>query len=132
MVFGKPLEFRINPEYSHEDELVELVTEFRKAYNNGDVDLSDYHKFLKEYGQYLIIDKPSFATNIKFMVQYQFGYMYLRYLLWNFVGKQNDEQGKYEDLKGNWITGIDVIDEFFIGSQKNLPSDIANNKARNI
>ena len=48
------------------------------------------------------------------------------------MGRQNDEQGKYEDLKGNWITGIDVIDEFFIGSQKNLPSDIANNKARNI
>ena len=132
MVFGKPLEFRINPEYSHEDELVELVTEFRKAYNNGDVDLSDYHKFLKEYGQYLIIDKPSFATNIKFMVQYQFGYMYLRYLLWNFVGKQNDEQGKYEDLKGNWISGIDFIDEFFIGSQKNLPSDVKNNKGRNL
>ena len=55
------------------------------------------------------------------MFQYQFGYMYMRYLLWNFVGRQNDEQGKYEDLKGNWITGIDVIDEFFIGSQKNLP-----------
>ena len=132
MTFGEPLEFRINPEYSHEDELVQIVTDFRKAYATGDVDLKGYDKFLKTYGEYLIVDKPSFATNMKFMFQYQFGYMYMRYLLWNFVGRQNDEQGKYEDLKGNWITGIDVIDEFFIGSQKNLPSDIANNKARNI
>ena len=132
MTFGEPLEFRINPEYSHEDELVQIVTDFRKAYATGEVDLKGYDKFLKTYGEYLIVDKPSFATNMKFMFQYQFGYMYMRYLLWNFVGRQNDEQGKYEDLKGNWITGIDVIDEFFIGSQKNLPSDIANNKARNI
>ena len=132
MTFGEPLEFRINPEYSHEDELVQIVTDFRKAYATGEVDLKGYDKFLKTYGEYLIVYKPSFATNMKFMFQYQFGYMYMRYLLWNFVGRQNDEQGKYEDLKGNWITGIDVIDEFFIGSQKNLPSDIANNKARNI
>ena len=132
MTFGEPLEFRINPEYSHEDELVQIVTEFRKAHANGDVDLKDYDKFLKTYGDYLIVDKPSFYSNMKFMVQFQFGYMYMRYLLWNFVGRQNDEQGKYEDLKGNWLTGIDVIDEFFIGSQENLPSDIANNKARNI
>jgi hypothetical protein len=132
MTFGEPLEFRINPEYSHEDELVGIVTEFRKAYATGEVDLKDYDKFLKTYGDYLIVEKPTFASNMKFMFQFQFGYMYVRYLLWNFVGRQNDEQGKYEDLKGNWISGIDFIDEFFIGSQKNLPSDIANNKARNI
>jgi len=132
MTFGEPLEFRINPEYSHEDELVQIVTDFRKAFATGEVDLKDYDKFLKTYGDYLIIDKPSFASNMKFMFQYQFGYMYFRYLAWNFVGRQNDEQGKYDDLKGNWISGIDVIDEFFIGSQKNLPSDLKNNKARNI
>ena len=132
MTFGEPLEFRINPEYSHEDELVQIVTDFRRAYATGEVDLKGYDKFLQTYGEYLIVDKPSFATNMKFMVQYQFGYMYMRYLLWNFVGRQNDEQGRYEDLKGNWISGINIIDEFFIGSQKNLPSDIANNKARNI
>lgn len=132
MTFGEPLEFRINPEYSHEDELVAIVTEFRKSFAAGDIDLKGYDKFLKTYGDYLIIDKPSFSTNIKFMVQYQFGYMYMRYLLWNFVGRQNDEQGKYEDLKGNWLSGIDFIDEIFIGSQKNLPSDVANNKARNV
>jgi hypothetical protein len=132
MIFGEPLEFAINPEYSHEDELVGIVTEFRTAYANGDVELKDYDKFLKTYGQYLIINKPSFATNIKFMVQYQFGYMYMRYLLWNFAGRQNDEQGKYEDLKGNWLSGITLIDEIFIGSQKDLTSDMKNNKGRNV
>ncbi|MFD2908952.1 protein O-mannosyl-transferase family [Flavobacterium ardleyense] len=132
MTFGEPLEFRLNPEYSHEDELLGIVTDFRTAYTNGDLDLKDYDKFLKTYGQYLIIEKPSFFTNMKFMVQYQFGYMYTRYLLWNFAGRQNDEQGRYEDLKGNWLSGIDVVDEAFIGSQKELTSDMKNNKGRNV
>ncbi|HLO74066.1 MAG TPA: DUF2723 domain-containing protein [Flavobacterium sp.] len=132
MTFGEPLEFQINPEYSHEDELVQIVTDFRNAYAKGDVDLKGYDKFLKTYGEYLIVEKPSFSTNMKFMVQYQFGYMYMRYLMWNFVGRQNDNQGKYNDLDGNWITGIPLLDEVFIGSQKNLTSDMQNNKGRNI
>jgi hypothetical protein len=65
------------------------------------------------------------------MIQYQFGYMYVRYLLWNFVGRQSDVQGKYDNTHGNWLSGIDFIDEMFIGTQKNLPSDMANNKGRN-
>ena len=132
MTFGKPLEFQINPEYSHEDELVQIVTEFRKGFASGEIDLKGYDKFLNTYGEYLIVEKPSFATNMKFMFQYQFGYMYGRYLLWNFVGRQNDNQGKYDDMNGNWITGISFIDELLVGSQKNLTSDMQNNKGRNI
>jgi hypothetical protein len=132
MTFGEPLEFQINPEYAHEDELVQLVTEFRKGFASGEIDLKGYDKFLNTYGEYLIVEKPSFASNMKFMFQYQFGYMYGRYLLWNFVGRQNDNQGKYDDMKGNWITGISFIDELLVGSQKNLTSDMQNNKGRNI
>ena len=132
MIFTEPLEFRINPEYAHEDELVQIVTQFRKAYASGELDEKDYDKFLKGYGEYLIVDKPTFANNMKFMVQYQFGYMYLRYLLWNFVGRQNDVQGKYDNTNGNWLSGINFIDEIFTGTQKNLPSDMQNNKGRNI
>lgn len=132
MIFTEPLEFRINPEYAHEDELVQIVTQFRKAYAAGELDEKDYDKFLKGYGEYLIVDKPTFANNMKFMVQYQFGYMYLRYLLWNFVGRQNDVQGKYDNTNGNWLSGINFIDEIFTGTQKNLPSDMQNNKGRNI
>ena len=132
MIFTEPLEFRINPEYAHEDELVQIVTQFRKAYAAGELDEKDYDKFLKGYGEYLIVDKPTFANNMKFMIQYQFGYMYLRYLLWNFVGRQNDVQGKYDNTNGNWLSGINFIDEIFTGTQKNLPSDMQNNKGRNI
>lgn len=132
MTFGKPLEFQINPEYSNEDELVQLVTEFRKGFASGEIDLKGYDKFLNTYGEYLIVEKPSFATNMKFMFQYQFGYMYGRYLLWNFVGRQNDNQGKYDNMNGNWITGIGFIDELLVGSQKDLTSDMKNNKGRNV
>ncbi len=132
MTFGNPLAFQINPEYSNEDELIQIVTEFRKGFASGEIDLKGYDKFLTTYGEYLIIEKPSFASNMKFMFQYQFGYMYGRYLLWNFVGRQNDNQGKYDDMNGNWITGIAFIDELLVGSQKNLTSDMQNNKGRNI
>lgn len=158
MTFGEPLEFSMNPNYSYEDDLPKYgidprnlseeelihyaqqikddvqqkISDFRTAYAKGDVDLKGYDKFLKTYGEYLIVEKPTFSTNMKFMVQYQFGYMYVRYLLWNFVGRQNDNQGKYNDLDGNWITGIPFVDEVFIGSQKNLTSDMQNNKGRNV
>nr|WP_294936918.1 DUF2723 domain-containing protein [uncultured Flavobacterium sp.] len=131
MTFTKPLNFTINPEYSHEDELVQIVSEFRSAFAAGKIDLDGYDKFLKSYGDYLIIEKPSFGDNMKFMFEYQFGYMYWRYLLWNFVGRQNDVQGKWDSQNGNWLSGVDFIDEMHLGNQKNLPPDVANNKARN-
>ncbi|WP_338409315.1 DUF2723 domain-containing protein [uncultured Flavobacterium sp.] len=131
MSFTEPLDFRINPAYSHEDELVQVVSEFRNAYNQGAVDLDDYTSFLKKYGDYLIIEKPSFVNNMKFMFEYQFGYMYVRYLMWNFVGRQNDVQGKYDGENGNWISGIKPLDELRLGNQSELTSDMKNNKARN-
>ena len=67
MTFGNPLEFQINPEYSNEDELIQIVTEFRKGFASGEIDLKGYDKFLTTYGEYLIIEKPSFASNMKFM-----------------------------------------------------------------
>lgn len=131
MTFTRPVKFTINPEYSHEDELVQIVSEFRNAFSSGKIGLEEYDKFLKSYGEYLIIEKPSFTDNMKFMFEYQFGYMYWRYLMWNFTGRQNDIQGKYDTQNGNWISGIKFIDEIRLGSQNNLPSDVLNNKARN-
>lgn len=75
--------------------------------------------------------RPTFIENIKFMVDFQFGYMYGRYLMWNFVGRQNDEQGQLDIQNGNWLSGINFIDEMRLGPQTNLPSDVANNKGRN-
>ena len=131
MTFTEPLEFRVNPEYAEEDQLIQLVSDFRAAYQAGHVDMEDYDKFLKTYGEYLIIEKPSFINNITFMFEYQFGYMYWRYLMWNFVGRQNDNQGKYDNLNGNWLSGISILDEIRLGSQANLTTDMSNNKGRN-
>lgn len=75
--------------------------------------------------------RPTFVQNIQFMLSYQFGYMYGRYLMWNFVGRQNDEQGNLDIHNGNWISGINFIDEARLGPQTDLPSDIKNNKGRN-
>ncbi|MDH3796781.1 MAG: hypothetical protein OER83_07905, partial [Flavobacteriaceae bacterium] len=73
---------------------------------------------------------PSIWQNLKYMWQFQFGYMYWRYFMWNFVGKSNDVQGRY-DGNGEWLSGIGFIDSLRLGSQDNLPSDIEDNKGRN-
>ncbi len=74
-------------------------------------------------------EKPSFITNLRFFFNYQVNHMYVRYLMWNFSGKQNDEQGHGELHKGNWITGIPFIDRAIDGPQKHSLS--INNPSRN-
>ena len=110
-----------------------VVRDFRMRVANGEVTYEEYDKFLRNYGQqYLIVEKPSFADNVFYMFQYQFGYMYWRYFMWNFTGRQNDVQGKLDDFNGNWISGIKPIDELHLGvSQDNLPTEVLENKARN-
>lgn len=93
--------------------------------------MEDYHKFLSQFSEYLDVQKPTFAENIAYLLEYQIGYMYWRYFMWNFTGRQDDIQGKYNDLHGNWLSGIKLIDEWHLGSQEDLPSDVKNNKARN-
>ncbi|AUC21879.1 hypothetical protein BTO15_07090 [Polaribacter sejongensis] len=75
--------------------------------------------------------RPTFAENVKFMMSYQFGYMYGRYFMWNFVGRQNDIQGNLDVFNGNWISGINALDEMRLGSQQDLPSQTLENKGRN-
>jgi len=74
--------------------------------------------------------RPTFGENLNFMFQYQFGYMYGRYFMWNFVGRQDDIQGNL-DTHGNWLSGIPFIDEMRLGSQRNLPDEVKHNKGRN-
>ncbi|MDA8731308.1 DUF2723 domain-containing protein [Flavobacteriaceae bacterium] len=76
--------------------------------------------------------RPTFVENIKFMISYQFGYMYGRYFMWNFSGRQNDVQGQLDRYNGNWLSGIKFIDEARLGPQTNLPSDVTENKGRNV
>jgi len=74
--------------------------------------------------------KPTLLDNLVFFWKYQLGYMYWRYFLWNWVGRQDDVQG-HLDLHGNWISGIPFIDKHIIGPTDKLPSDMKNNPARN-
>ncbi len=131
MRFTNVLDFKVKPEYAEEEELLQVVSEFRTAYASGKLEIDDYDKFLKSYGHYLDVEKPSTIDNLTFMFEYQFGYMYWRYLMWNFVGRQNDKQGEYDLKDGNWISGINFIDEIRLTSQENLPADWKNNKGRN-
>jgi hypothetical protein len=128
------LDYDIKRKYKNQPEakeLVELVNDFKKRTYQGDIDYDEHHKFLKSYGTYLDIEKPSIVSNIKYLIQYQLGYMYWRYFMWNFSGRQDDIQGRM-DMHGNWISGIDFVDEIHLGiSQENLPSDVTENKSRN-
>lgn len=156
--FTNPPKFRIDPNHDFEDDLgkygidpsqlteeeynkaiaqlrnevEKTISEFRNAYAQKQIDNEGYVKFLKSYGEYLIIEKPTTGDNFSFMFEYQFGYMYWRYLMWNFVGRQSDVQGKYDNLDGNWISGIKALDSVHLGSQDKLPSDVLNNKGRNV
>ena len=131
MMFSGFLDFKLKPDYQMENELRTAVTNFRNDVAQGNVDYEDYNTFLKEFKDYIDIEKPSLGSNIAYLFEYQLGYMYWRYFMWNFAGRQDDIQGRY-DNHGNWISGIKPIDEWHLGmSQDNLPSDVKNNKARN-
>jgi hypothetical protein len=74
---------------------------------------------------------PGFYSNLRFFLSYQVGQMYLRYFMWNFVGRQNDVQGYGDPLNGNWISGIKGIDNLLIGKQDKLPEHEKNIPSRN-
>ncbi len=84
-----------------------------------------------ERGETETIVKPTMGENLKFFFRYQVGHMYMRYFMWNFAGRQNDIQSHGGVLNGNWISGINVVDNFRLGDQKNLPESLSGNKARN-
>ncbi|SFT10501.1 glycosyltransferase family 117 protein [Sphingobacterium wenxiniae] len=76
-------------------------------------------------------DSPTFADNLKFFFGYQVGHMYGRYFLWNFAGRQNDQQGQGGNTEGNWISGIKPIDNLLWGGQDALPTSAKTDPSRN-
>ena len=130
MSLTTPLKYRVNPKYMGSQEVEYMNQELQAALYAGD--LEKYTNKLRDYQLFFIVEKPSFWDNLSFMFSYQFDYMYLRYLLWNFVGRQDDIQGKISNNHGNWISGISFIDEWHTGyPQDHLPSDAQNNRGRN-
>ncbi len=84
-------------------------------------------------GQTVTKIKPTFLDNLTFFFNYQLDYMYWRYFLWNFAGRQNDIQGQGEITHGNWISGIPLIDNLRLGDQSLLPDDLGKgNKGHNV
>jgi len=87
--------------------------------------------YTDERGEKKTVNLPTFGENLTFFLRYQVGFMYLRYFMWNFVGRQNDSQGYGDISNGNWLSGINFIDSARLGNQKTLPDSLKNNKARN-
>ncbi|MEX0290956.1 MAG: hypothetical protein AB3N14_17765, partial [Flavobacteriaceae bacterium] len=124
------LDFKIKSGYRSNKELRLAVDSFRRGYADGEIDEEQYIEFLNKFREYLEVQPPGFWDNMNYMLQFQFGYMYWRYFMWNFVGRKNDIQGQY-DGNGEWLSGIDFVDELHLGSQKNLPAEVLENKGRN-
>ena len=82
-------------------------------------------------GKSITINKPTFMENMRFFFNYQVGWMWGRYFLWNFAGRQNDVQGHGGILDGNWITGIPFFDSIRLGNQSKLPIEMTTNPAHN-
>ena len=78
------------------------------------------------------VKMPTQAENLRFFLSYQCNFMYWRYFMWNFAGRQNDIQGNGELEHGNWITGISAIDNMMYGDQDKLPDELKENKGHNV
>ena len=83
-------------------------------------------------GESMMVKMPSQFDNIRFFLSYQCNFMYWRYFMWNFAGRQNDIQGNGEPEHGNWITGFSFIDDSLYGDQSKLPDDLKQNKGHNV
>ena len=124
------------PEYPSE-----LKTLFPRMWSNQSKHVSMYESYRKDSrgfvrgekvsvrtidGTTQVVSKPTFGQNLRFFVNYQCNWMYWRYFLWNFVGRQNDIESQGELEHGNWISGINFIDSARLGDQSNIPDCLQN------
>ncbi len=96
------------------------------------VDIKGYDVPYDQCGEMVMVNMPTQWDNIKFFFSYQLNFMYWRYFMWNFAGRQNDIQSTGEIEHGNWITGIPFIDNLLVGNQELLPQDLKDNKGHNV
>lgn len=94
-------------------------------------DRADYIQAYRDWEKIPEGKKATFGKNLDFLFSYQLGFMYWRYFFWNFVGRQNDDQGFGDITRGNWLSGIGFIDKMRLGPQDNIPDSIGGNKAHN-
>ena len=89
-------------------------------------------KTYERCGEMVQVKTPTQLENLRFFLSYQVNFMYWRYFMWNFAGRQNDMQGNGEWEHGNWISGIPFIDNMRLGDQSKLPTELRENKGRNV
>ncbi len=146
---GAPIRIRKNGKYetvSHKTEYVfndKTTTIFPRMYSREQRHIDQYKAWSgfttgkkiqvrdEQSGEMKTITIPTFWNNLTFFFNYQVKYMYFRYFMWNFAGRQNDMQGNGEVHKGNWISGISFIDNMRLGDQDKLPEIYKNNRGRN-
>ena len=131
---SKKISYNYNPK---------LTMFFPRMYSSKPEHIKEYKKWANikghkiraknNRGEMQTFYKPTFIENMRFLFKYQIGHMYWRYFMWNFSGRQNDFQDHGGLLNGNWITGVDFVDEGILGlgDQNNLPSKYKNNRAHN-
>ncbi len=117
-----------------------MQTLFPRMYSNQPRHIREYKEWGKvkgrpvrvhDRGELKTLNKPTFVENLRFFLSYQMGHMYFRYFMWNFAGRQNDIQGHGSFMNGNWISGIDFLDEARVGPHENMPSFMKNIPSRN-
>lgn len=134
----KYIKSRLNPDVDYDPNTIGFFPrmhstdpEHVKAYKNQFHFKGKRVKVSDENGASKFVYIPTFQENLSFFLKYQFGYMYLRYFMWNFVGRQNDIQGDGGLLTGNWHSGIPLIDRYVSGPQTDLPKDMKENRGQN-
>jgi len=94
-------------------------------------DKPEHTRFYKSYMGFDDEHKPTLMDNLRYLFSFQAGQMYMRYFMWNFVGRQDNEDGQFGGKDGNWLSGIKPLDAIRLGDQKNLPPSIVENKSYN-
>ncbi|PWN69460.1 DUF2723 domain-containing protein [Chryseobacterium phosphatilyticum] len=113
-----------NEEVADNPQAQQIFNELRAKYEDDSITAADYLK-VKPY-DLITVKRPSFAQNMDYFISFQNGYYFVRYLMWNFVGRQNDLQGHLENTQGNWISGFSFIDNALWGNQDTMPSKFKN------
>ena len=113
-----------NEEVADNPEALQIFDDLRKKYEEGSIKAADYLQ-VKPYNL-INVQRPSLSQNLNYFFTFQNGYYFVRYLMWNFVGRQNDLEGNMENNRGNWISGISFIDNAMYGDQSKMPAKFKN------
>lgn len=123
---------RVEYEYAQNMLFPRMYSSAHAQQYKGWVDIKGKDVPYDECGNAIMVNIPTQWDNIKFFFRYQLNFMYWRYFMWNFAGRQNDIQGSGEIEHGNWITGIPFIDSWLVGDQSLLPQELKDNKGHNV